>query len=233
MGRPSRRWHDVGSVRRPSDIGRRVVLVELAWVRMSAEGCQCCPLSLTRDKVVFGGVDGFRDIRADLMIVGEAPGAEEDTEGLPFVGAAGQKLDLLLAEAGLDRHSAYLTNVVKCRPIEGREDRPPTNRAPDPSEIAACWNYLESQITLVCPQVIVALGVTAVARLLGRGAQVGASRGRGHVHDNIPVVATYHPSPLSLHRQPARRAIVLEDLSLAKLLLDGQEDPLPWASPDI
>ena len=209
------------------------MLVELASVRMSAEGCQRCPLASTRDKVVFGGVDGYRDIRADLMIVGEAPGAEEDTEGLPFVGAAGQKLDLLLAETGLDRQIAYITNVVKCRPIKKREGRPPTNRAPEPSEIAACWNYLESQITLVRPVVIVALGVTAVARLLGPGAQVGASRGRGHFDGNIPVAATYHPSPLSLHRQPGRRAKVLEDLSLVKRLLEGQEDPLLWVFPEI
>jgi len=201
----------------------------LASVRMSAEGCQRCPLARTRDKVVFGGVDGYRGIRADLMIVGEAPGAEEDAEGMPFLGAAGQKLDVLLAEAGLDRESAYITNVVKCRPIKEHEGHPPTNRAPEPSEIAACWNYLESQITLVRPRVIVALGVTAVARLLGPGSQVGASRGRGHFHASIPVVATYHPSPVSLHRQPGRRAMVLEDLSLAKRLLDGQEDPLLWA----
>ena len=210
-----------------------VVLVELASVRLSAEGCQCCPLARTRDKVVFGGVDGYRDIRAELMIVGEAPGAEEDAEGMPFVGAAGQKLDVLLAEAGLDRKSAYVTNVVKCRPVKVREGRPPTNRAPEPNEIAACWNYLESQITLVRPRVIVALGVTAVARLLGPGAQVGANRGRGHLHGDIPVVATYHPSPLSLHRQPGRRAMVLEALSLAKGLLDGREDPLLWAFPGI
>jgi uracil-DNA glycosylase family 4 len=193
---------------------------------MSAEDCQRCPLARTRDKVVFGGVDGYRGIRADLMIVGEAPGAEEDAEGMPFLGAAGKKLDVLLAEAGLERKRAYITNVVKCRPIKEREGHPPTNRAPEPSEIAACWRYLESQITLVRPRVIVALGVTAVARLLGPGAQVGASRGRGHSQGQIPVVATYHPSPLSLHRQPGRRAMVLEDLSLAKRLLDGREDPV-------
>ena len=145
---------------------------------------------------------------------------------MPFVGAAGQKLDVLLAEAGLVRKTAYITNVVKCRPIKEREGRPPTNRAPKPKEIAACWNYLESQITLVRPRVIVALGVTAVVRLLGHGYMVGASRGRGHLHGDIPVVATYHPSPLSLHRQPGRRVMVLEDLALAKDLLDGREDPL-------
>jgi DNA polymerase len=209
-----------------SVVGRRGSIMELAAVRMSAEGCQRCPLARTRDKVVFGGVDGYRDIRADLMIVGEAPGADEDAEGMPFLGAAGQKLDVLLAEAGLDRKSTYITTVVKCRPIKEREGHPPTNRQPEPSEIAACWDYLESQITLVRPRVVVALGVTAVARLLGPGAQVRASRGPGHLHGNIPVVATYHPSPLSLHRQPGRRAMVLEDLSLAKRLVEGQEESL-------
>src|ERR1035437_10156960 len=197
--------------------------MELASGRMSAEGCQWCPLARSRNAVVFGGGDGYRVIRADLMIVGEAPGAEEDAEGMPFLGAAGKKLDRLLQEAGLDRKSAYITNVVKCHPTREREDHPPTNRAPEPNEIAACWNYLDSQITLVRPRVIAALGVTAVARLLGPGAQVGASRGRGHFHGGIPVVATYHPSPASLNRQPGRRAMVLEDLSLAKRLLDRAE----------
>jgi DNA polymerase len=198
--------------------------MELASVRMSAEGCQRCSLARSRNVVVFGGVDGYRDIEADLMIVGEAPGVEEDAKGMPFVGAAGQKLDVLLQEAGLDRQSAYITNVVKCRPTTEREGRLPTNRAPVPSEIAACWDYLDSQITLVRPRVIVALGATAVARLLGPGAQIGASRGRGHLYGSIPVVVTYHSSPASLNRQPGRRAMVLEDLSLAKRLLDGQED---------
>jgi uracil-DNA glycosylase family 4 len=203
--------------------------MELVSVRMSAEGCQCCPLARSRNVVVFGGVDGYRDIRADLMIVGEAPGAEEDAEGMPFLGAAGRKLGVLLQEAGLDRKSTYITNVVKCRPTKEREDHPPTNRAPEPNEIAACWNYLESQITLVLPRVVVALGATAVARILGPGTQVGASRGLGHFHGSIPVVATYHPSPASLNRQRGRRAMVLEDLFLAKRLLDAPEETLRWA----
>lgn len=110
-------------------------------------------------------MNGYRGIRADLMLVGEGPGAEEDAQGLPFVGAAGKSLDALLAQSGLDRKAAYITNVVKCRPITLHEGQPPTNRAPAPSEIAACWEYLESQIALVRPRVIVALGITAVVRL--------------------------------------------------------------------
>jgi len=186
---------------------------------MKAEGCHCCPLGSSRKKVVFGGVDGTRDIAAELMIIGEAPGAEEDSEGKPFLGAAGQILDGLLAEAGLSRKSAYITNVVKCRPIKQRENHPPTNRSPASTEIAACWNYLESQIALVRPRVIVALGATAVARLLGPGSQVGVNRGQGHSHGTIPVVATYHPSPLSLNRQPGRKVMIGKDLALAKSLL--------------
>jgi DNA polymerase len=159
-----------------------------------------------------------------LMLVGEGPGAEEDAQGLPFVGAAGKSLDALLEQSGLDRKAAYITNVVKCRPVTRHEGQPPTNRAPAPSEIAACWEYLESQITLVRPRAIVALGITAVVRLLGPGSQVGASRGSGHFHDLVPVVATYHPSPSSLNRRAGRRARVVEDLRLVRRLLDDPGD---------
>jgi uracil-DNA glycosylase len=201
--------------------------MSLASVHMTAERCQLCALAQTRGKVVFGGVNGYRGLRADLMLVGEGPGAEEDAEGLPFVGAAGKSLDALLEQCGLDRKAAYITNVVKCRPIKQSDGQLPTNRAPEPNEIAACWEYLESQIELVRPRVIVALGITAVVRLLGPGSQVGTSRGRGHFHGPIPVVATYHPSPSSLNRRPGRRERVIEDLVLAKCLLDNPEEALP------
>jgi DNA polymerase len=158
------------------------------------------------------------------MLVGEGPGAEEDAQGLPFVGAAGKSLDALLELSGLDRKAAYFTNVVKCRPFELRDGQIPTNRAPEPSEIAVCWEYLDSQIALVRPRVIVALGITAVVRLLGPGAQVGTSRGPGHFHGSIPVVATYHPSPSSLNRRAGRREMVLEDLRLARRLLDAPDE---------
>ena len=150
----------------------------LASIRLSAQSCQRCELWITRKHVVFGGTNGYRDVRADLMIVGEAPGAEEDAEGRPFEGAAGRRLTKLLAEAGLGRSQAYLTNVVKCRP--------PGNRRPHLSEIAKCWDYLDAQIALVRPRVIVALGSTAVRRLLGPSAFVGTSRGPGHFLGNCP-----------------------------------------------
>ena len=185
--------------------------------------CQRCPLARTRDKVVFGGTSGYRDIRADLMIVGEAPGEEEDATGLPFEGAGGGQLTKLLDQAGLDRTTAYLTNVVKCRPMATTPDGSIVNRRPHPSEIASCCDYLEAQIRLVRPKVILALGATSTARLLGPGARIGASRGKGHAHENCAVVVTYHPSPVSLNRQPGRRAMVLEDLVLAKHLLEGAD----------
>ncbi len=214
----------IGDGAHQGHLERVVSRTTLASVRMSAEGCQLCPLAQSRSKVVFGGVDGYRGIRADLMLVGEGPGAEEDAQGVPFVGPAGKSLDALLRESGLERKAAYITNVVKCRPIKPRDGQPPTNRAPEPSEVAACWDYLDSQIMLVRPRVIVALGITAVVRLLGPGAQVGASRGSGHFHGPIPVVATYHPSPSSLSRRPGRREMVLEDLFLARRLLDAPGD---------
>ena len=201
----------------------------LAAIAVEVAVCKRCRLHEGRTRA--GPGEGSAG--TEVVFVGEGPGFNEDKQGRPFVGQAGALLDDLLKSVLWARDEVFITNVVKCRPIKEREGRPPTNRAPEPSEIAACWNYLESQITLVGPRVIVALGVTAVARLLGPGAQVGESRGQGHFHGNIPVVATYHPSPLSLHRQPGRRAMVLDDLSLAKRLLDGQEDPLPRASPDI
>ena len=213
--------------RRPAEVERVVSPMSLASVRLEAEGCQRCPLEQSRCKVVFGGVNGYRGIWADLMLVGEGPGAEEDAQGLPFVGAAGKSLEALLEQSGMDRKTAYITNVVKCRPITRQDGQPPTNRAPAPREIAACWEYLQSQISLVRPRVIVALGVTAVVRLLGPGSQVGTSRGPGHFHDLVPVVATYHPSPSSLNRRAGRRERVVEDLRLAKRLLDTPEEALP------
>lgn len=188
-------------------------MANLAAVRLSAESCQRCDLWRTRKHVVFGGVDGYRDIGADLMIVGEAPGPEEDAEGLPFEGAAGRRLTRVLEEAGLDRTRAYLTTVVKCRPQDDRNAHP--------GEIARCWDYLDAQIALVHPMVIVALGSTAVRRLLGPRAQVGTSRGPGNRLGDCAVVATYHPA--ALNRKKGRRDLVLADLRLVKRLLDGQE----------
>ena len=224
---PSLARYDVGCVRTPMATFKVVVLMGLASVRMNAESCRRCALADVRSKVVFGGVDGYRGVRADLMLVGEGPGAEEDAKGIPFVGTAGLSLEALLRESGLERKSAYITNVVKCRPAMARDGQAPSNRAPEPHEIASCWEYLDSQIALVRPQVIVALGVTATVRLLGPHAQVGTSRGRGHFHGAIPVVATYHPSPSSLNRRRGRREMVLDDFALVRDLLGESAKAIP------
>jgi uracil-DNA glycosylase len=190
-------------------------VADLASRRLSAASCQACDLWTTRTQVVFGGTNGYRDVSAHLMVVGEAPGAQEDAEGRPFVGAAGQKLTRLLSEAGLDRTEAYVTNVVKCRP--------PANRRPNLDEVARCWDHLDAQIALVRPRVILALGSTAVRRLLGPGAFVGTHRGAGHFHGECAVVATYHPA--ALNRKRGRKEQVRDDLALAKRLLDEQVAP--------
>ncbi len=137
------------------------------------------------------------------MIVGEAPGEEEDVTGLPFEGVAGRQLTKLLDQAGLDRSTAYLTNVVKCRPMTAAPDGSIVNRRPHPSEIASCWDYLEAQIRLVRPNVILALGATSTARLLGPCARIGASRGRGRAHEDCAVVV--NPPPIARLAQSTGR----------------------------
>ena len=174
----------------------------LATVRMSAEDCQRCPLARTRDKVVFGGVDGYRDIRADLMIVGEAPGAEEDAEGMPFLGAAGKKLDVLLAEAGLERKRAYITNVVKCRP--------PENRLPEKDEITTCSPFLMRQLAAIQPKVICCLGSCASQTLLQTNQGISRFRGEWFDFRGSKLIATYHPAYLL--RNPAAKGEVWKDL---------------------
>ena len=132
-----------------------------------------------------------------------------------------------LQTALLSRDQAYITNVVKCRPIMPKPGRPSTNRPPDSTEIKACGRYLDAQISAVRPRLIIALGATAVARLLGPTARVESSRGSG-TYGGIPVVATFHPSPLSLNRSKDRRQKLADDLARAKTLLD--ETPSGQAS---
>lgn len=164
----------------------------LEIVRASAAACERCPLAATRTQVVFG--TGRPTAR--LMLVGEAPGADEDRDGAPFVGRAGRALDTLLSEAGIDRADAYVTNTVKCRPPD---DRPPTV-----IEIDACRPYLDLELSVVRPEVVVALGATATRRLVDARARIAALAGRSIDVDGIARFATYHPSPSSLNRDPER-----------------------------
>lgn len=175
-------------------------------VRDLSLGCPRCGLARTRTRVVFG--EGNPD--ADLMVVGEAPGENEDRQGRPFVGKAGKLLDLLLMTVGFPRESVYICNVLKCRP--------PGNRNPQPDEVEACSPYLLKQVELVKPRIIVAFGTFAAQTLLGTDISIGRLRGKLHQYQGIPLVPTYHPAAL-LRNQGWTRA-VWEDLQRARAILD-------------
>jgi uracil-DNA glycosylase len=164
----------------------------LEKVRQELGECTRCPLHKAREHIVFG--EG--NPRAQLMFVGEGPGAEEDRQGRPFVGRAGQLLTKMIQAMGMERTDVYIANVVKCRP--------PENRDPLPLEIRTCLPFLEAQITAVGPQVIVALGRVAAGTLLDARGSLSELRGRFHDRGGIPVMPTYHPSFL-LRQEPERR----------------------------
>jgi len=171
--------------------------------------CAACALARTRNRTV----PGVGDIRAQWMFVGEAPGADEDAQGEPFVGVAGQLLDNMLAALGLARtENVYIANVLKCRP--------PNNRAPEPIEAQACGAYLDRQIDLISPRLIVALGKSAACHLLGTDASVASLRNRVHRYRDTPLVVTYHPAYLL--RNPVDKARAWEDLLFARRVLREQ-----------
>ena len=181
----------------------------LGAVAEAASGCTACGLCRTRQKVVFGDGDGD----ADLMFVGEGPGAQEDRQGLPFVGPAGQLLTRIIQAIDLQREDVYITNVVKCRP--------PNNRDPQPDETAACRSFLERQIELVAPRAIVALGRVAAQQLLGTTNSLGRLRGRWHEALGVPVRVTYHPA--FLLRDPSYKRATWEDMQIVRDRLRGVE----------
>ena len=186
----------------------------LAEVERDAKGCTRCPLAGSRTQVVFGVGDGA----ADLMFVGEAPGQQEDLQGEPFVGRSGQLLDRLVwEEMGLTRDRFYIANTVKCRP--------PGNRDPEPAEIAACRPWLESQVDLIDPKVVVTLGNFAAKLLLGTAEGITKVRGRAYPFRRGVLVPTYHPAAV-LRGGGARAAQMRADLVRAKQYL-----PVGTASP--
>jgi DNA polymerase len=169
--------------------------------------CQKCPhLVRSRKSVVFG----VGDIHAALMFVGEAPGADEDVQGDPFVGAAGQLLTRIIKAMGFSRETVYIANILKCRPDTPGQSY--GNRKPTPDEMNTCLPYLLEQIRLIQPKVIVALGATAMEGLFGKA--VSISRLRGHWQDfkATPVMPTYHPSYLLRNQAPAVKREVWEDM---------------------
>jgi len=165
--------------------------------------CTACKLSATRTQ----GVLGVGDRSADWLIIGEAPGAEEDAQGEPFVGQAGKLLDAMLSSIGLKRgDKVYITNILK--------SRPPGNRNPEPDEVAACRPYLLAQIELIQPKIILALGRFAAQSLLDTDEAIARLRGRVHRFQNVPLVVTYHPAYLLRNLPDKARA--WEDLCLAR-----------------
>jgi uracil-DNA glycosylase len=173
----------------------------LRAIQFEIGDCTRCALSAGRNKIVFG--DG--DPNARLMFVGEGPGADEDAQGLPFVGRAGQLLNNMIAATGLKREQVYIANIVKCRP--------PQNRVPEPEEANTCSPFLFQQIDVVRPEVIVALGSTAATYLLGVKSSLSGLRGRVHKCRNTKLIVTYHPAYLL--RDPRQKKEAWQDLKLA------------------
>jgi len=180
------------------NLGFREILIprddngSLKAIRMELGDCVRCPLHKARRNIVFG--EG--NPRARIMFIGEGPGADEDRQGSPFVGRAGQLLTRMIAAMGLDRSQVYIANVVKCRP--------PENRDPETGEIQTCLPFLEEQIAAISPEVIVTLGRIAAHTLLDTGESISKIRGRFHDYKGIPMMPTYHPSFL-LRQEPNRR----------------------------
>ena len=199
-------WRPRDAAEEPGAVDPEEPVGDLDWdaLRACVAGCTRCALAQSRTNTEFGV--GNPD--ADWMIIGEAPGAEEDRRGEPFVGRAGQLLDQMLLAIGESRDSVFIANILKCRP--------PNNRDPRADESAACRGYLERQIALVRPAIILAVGRVAAQNLLGCDDPVGRMRGRAHELDGTPLVVTYHPAYLL--RSPSQKQKSWSDLCLAARL---------------
>lgn len=173
----------------------------------AAQKCTLCPeLCSTRNKVVFGS----GNIHAKLVFVGEAPGRDEDEQGLPFVGRAGQLLTRIIEAMGYSRKDVFICNTLKCRP--------PQNRQPKPEELINCQPFLKKQLELIRPKIICALGTFAAQTLLQTEDPISRLRGKFHTYEGIPLMCTYHPAYLL--RNPAEKVKVWEDMKLVKQELE-------------
>ncbi len=176
---------------------------ELEALRQTVSVCKKCSLHETRTQTVFG----VGNPNADWLVIGEAPGAEEDRQGEPFVGRAGQLLNAMLVAIGLSREQVFIANILKCRP--------PNNRDPKPDEVVACSSYLKQQIELIQPKIILAVGRIAAQNLLRVDTPIGKMRGKRYTYPDseLPVLVTYHPAYLL--RSPREKRKVWEDLKMA------------------
>jgi len=188
--------------------GDVVAAVDVALAPFAAKAAQCtaCVLSETRTNVVFGAGSA----RSGIVVIGEAPGANEDAQGLPFVGRSGQLLDQLLAATGIARADVYICNVVKCRP--------PGNRDPRPEEATTCAPFLRAQLEILRPRVLCALGLHATRWLLPGKEPMAKLRGRVLEYRAIPTIATYHPA--AILRSPGLKSAALDDLSRVRKLAE-------------
>jgi DNA polymerase len=209
----------------PSERLQRIAALDWRDLAADISACTACGLCRTRNKAV----PGVGDIRAQWLFIGEAPGADEDAKGEPFVGRAGRLLDNMLAALGMKRgENVYIANVLKCRP--------PNNRTPEPSEAESCRPYLDRQIELIRPAIVIALGKSAATTLLNMDATIASLRGRVHRYRGVPLIVTYHPAYLL--RNLPDKAKAWEDLLLARATLRKLEEAgresaaLQFASPD-
>lgn len=180
----------------------------LASIREDIGDCRRCKLCEGRTNIVFG----VGDPNAKLMFVGEGPGADEDAQGEPFVGRAGQTLNKMIAAIGLERKDVFIANIVKCRP--------PGNRDPEPDEVATCSPFLFRQIEAIAPKAIVALGAPATKTLLSTKVGITALRGKWASFRGIPVMPTFHPAFLLRQYTVGNRQAVFDDLKAAKARID-------------
>ena len=186
----------------------RILRMDWPELKAAVKACEACGLRKTCTQTVFG----VGDEQADWLLVGEAPGAEEDARGEPFVGQAGRLLDNMLAAIGLARgENVYICNVLKCRP--------PGNRNPEPFEVAQCSPHLLRQLELIKPKLILAMGRFAVQTLLGTEASIASLRGRLHRYQGVPLIVTYHPAYLL--RSLPDKAKAWEDLCFARRAIAG------------
>lgn len=190
----------------PVSAARATPVAALTWTQLRATVSQCklCSLAQTRTQTVFG----VGDMQARWLIIGEAPGAEEDRQGEPFVGAAGQLLDKMLAAIDLPRETVFIANMLKCRP--------PGNRDPTAAELGSCGPYLQRQIALLAPTIILVVGRIAAQALLNTEVPLGRLRGQVHRVGalNTPVIVTYHPAYLL--RSPSEKRKAWDDLKFAR-----------------
>lgn len=215
--RPSHSHRPAGVARTAESVPRgstppRITAGSLEEIARQVAGCTACELSRSRTRTVPGEGNARQP---DILFIGEGPGAEEDAQGRPFVGKAGELLTKMIeAGMGYQRDEVYIANVVKCRP--------PGNRVPRPEEMDACLPYLRAQIELIRPKILIALGKTAVEGLLGKPVAITRIRGQWHDVGGIPMMPTYHPAYLL--RSPSRKGEAWADLKAALARL-GKEPP--------